>query len=140
MKLHIVVSLLALCLGVAARSNDIPPVPIDRQLSEADLVVVGRLGESASCNVEGSSVRCAELIVDVVFKGPREIPGQRRYVLLSSGLGEGRVEILYVPTNALIFMRRREGQFYEPLYSDRSIFALTGLVRTPGPIRPPFGR
>lgn len=125
MKLSIVVSLLIFCPGAAAWSNDTPPVPVDRQLSEADLVVVGRLGEGAACDVEGRSVRCAELIADAVFKGPREIPGQRRYVLLSSGAGEGRIEILYVPTNALMFMRRREGQFYEPLYGDRSVLALT---------------
>lgn len=113
------------CLEGVVCANDIPPVPIDRQISQADLVVIGRLGENRSCDVQGARVRCAELIIDGVLKGAHEIPGLRRYILHSSGLGESRIDFLFVPTTSLIFMRRRDGEVYEPLYGDRSVFPLT---------------
>jgi hypothetical protein len=115
---------LFLCTAGAALSNDVPPVPIDQQLSQADLVVVGTLGESNTCPVDGLPVRCAELISDAVLKGSRAVPGLRRFVLLSSGQGEDRIDILYIPSSALIFLRQREGELYEPLYGDRSVFPL----------------
>jgi hypothetical protein len=112
------------CLADIACANDIPPIPISQQISQADLVVIGRLGESGTCDVQGTRVRCAELITDGLLKGLREVPGQRRYVLYSSGVGENRTETLFIPTTALIFLRRRENEFYEPLYGTRSVLPL----------------
>jgi hypothetical protein len=124
MKIYLALGLLCSCLSSTAWSNNVRPIPISRQLSEADLAIVGRLGGTTSCNVEQIPTPCAELITDTVLKGSPDIPGQHRYVLLSSGIGEDAVNTLFVPANALIFLRQRNGEIYGPLHGVRSVFPL----------------
>ncbi|HVQ09779.1 MAG TPA: hypothetical protein VMS43_15225 [Allosphingosinicella sp.] len=119
-----------------AHANAVPPMALDRQHAQADLVVVARLGEHRTCEVGGRRLACAEILTEVVLKGFGAIPGARRYLILSSSIMERSMEDLFLFGSALMFLRGigattpnpvvAQPEYYEPVQSRRSILPVDG--------------
>ncbi|MBV9881675.1 MAG: hypothetical protein JO276_01550, partial [Sphingomonadaceae bacterium] len=135
--------------GSPALSNYLPPLPLDVQLVQADLVVAGRLGPPVRCDFgEGPEV-CAEILADVVIKDAAPTPGNRRYLILSSPVMEMSIAHIVIPESALLFMHRlqRSGptpfgypEYYAPIRGIRSVvllnpFNLTSVQQAMCPLK-----
>jgi hypothetical protein len=141
-------------MGSPAFANYIPPMPLDAQLAEADLVVVGRLGPRVRCDFDWGADVCAEILADTVIKGSAPALAIRRYLVLSSPIMEWDIRYIVIPHSALLFMSRlRRGvssplgdpEYYAPLRASRSVVLLNGLNITDiqhamCPLRPVTGQ
>jgi hypothetical protein len=114
-----------------AYANFVPPMSLQRQFAEADLVVVARLGERTTCELDRAREPCVEILADVVLKGPPATLGVPRYLILSSSVSELRIDGIDTSGTKLMFLRgggttstnllAARPEFYSPVQSFRSI-------------------
>jgi hypothetical protein len=122
------------CLDpVPAQANFIPPRSLESQLAEADLVLVGRLGDRTICPVRGRQEPCTEIHADVVLKGTPARIGVSRFLILSSPIMEMDIQRMDLSGTVLIFLRgpppdtenadllNLRPQYYSPVQAHRSI-------------------
>jgi hypothetical protein len=105
-----------------AFANVVPPMSLELQHAQADLVVVGRLGQRATCSVGVQRLPCAEILTDVVLKGPPGIPTVRRYLVLFEGIEESRIDDMVIVGRALIFMTRGIDEAPDAINGPRELY------------------
>lgn len=120
--------------STAAQANGVPPMPLDRQLAEADLVVVGSFGPETICRENERPFRCAEIVTETTLKGPVRISLARRYLRLSSPAhelslgspiaGERLLLFLNGPRGESLSPAGRRGEVFTPVRWRRSVVAL----------------
>jgi hypothetical protein len=127
------IAILSTLSATPSRANFIPQMSLQRQLIAADLAVVGRLGERATCVVERQTWPCAEIQTDAALKGSPPALGTPRYLLLSSGFSEGSIEHMAPSGTVLMFLRAvrvrssntnslaAQPDYYQPVQAYRSI-------------------
>lgn len=106
-----------------AHANTVPPMSLELQHARADLVVVGRLGERATCTVGLQRLPCAEILTDVVLKGSHAMPATRRYLLLFEGIDERRIDDMVLLGRALIFMTRSADETHSLINGHRELYS-----------------
>jgi hypothetical protein len=109
-------------------ANDLPPIPLDQQTRGADLVVVGSIGNEASCRLNGRTEACVEILVEDVRKGAVSFPRLPVYLTTQSGIGEEQVMVQFITGRSVFFLREIGNDIYEPLYGQRSIIPFFGLT------------
>ena len=105
-------------------ANVVPVVSLELQRMQADLIVIGALGERSTCAMGRERLPCAEILVDVILKGEPEGLFVRRYLLLDLGVEETKIENLPLNGRLLMFVRRRDREMYEPVNGRHSILTI----------------
>lgn len=128
---------LAFLASTGAGANGVPPTSLEIQLARADLVAVGRLGRPTSCLVGSRRFPCAEMMMDVSFKGAPAPSGTQRYLILNFGVMELSIEDVRVPARALFFLKRMQFEnrdeargaieYYRPVSGRQSVLPMADL-------------
>ena len=112
-------------------ANGVPATSLNRQFAQAELVVLGTLGQRSDCGVPMESRPCVEISTERVLKGSPAVLGVRRYLLLSSSVpelslepvaGSGRV-LLFLHAGARVNAGRMVGtrELFSPVLGRRSV-------------------
>jgi hypothetical protein len=126
--MRLIAAIVLLLWATAARANDLPPIPLDQQTRAADLVIVGSVGDEASCRLNGRTEACVEIVVEDVRKGNISFPRQV-VLLVRLDIGEESAGTQFLFGRSVFYLRAITDNIYEPLYGQRSIIPFFEVTR-----------